>query len=291
MQLTDTRGTAFLVNTKSVVYAKTRGSGATLLLSRGNQVVDVEETVAEVVTAADSDLTAFTAISGDVVGSVAINPDYIVSVSSYANGTQSQIVLLDDNENTTRVCVVVSTDFADMDEILNPAPPAGSLGYDVYAATLTQVESESITAGSLVVGWQYLINSYVAGDDFSNIADVIYGNINENSCIFRATGTTPTDYSNGSQLLYYQHIESPVILGSNTVGAIVWEYDPVNGWYTGTLNGAFTTDGKTVCFTSFGISESERVSEFEVIDTNTVRLEFGLSAISGSVSLEIRIYP
>lgn len=159
MQLTDTRGTAFLVNTKSVVYAKTRGSGATLLLSRGNQVVDVEETVAEVVTAADSDLTAFTAISGDVVGSVAINPDYIVSVSSYANGTQSQIVLLDDNENTTRVCMVVTTDFADMDDIIEPA--AGGTSYNLYSALLSQSGTDAPVATVLentlggTVVWSY----------------------------------------------------------------------------------------------------------------------------------------
>lgn len=135
MQLTDSRGTAFLISTKSVVYVREWGDGARLLLSRGNQIIDVAETVAEVITASDSVLVAFTSLSGDATGSVAINPLYIVSVSSYSSGTQSQIVLLDDNNNTTRVVMTVSTAFASMDAIIE----AGDSGAQPLDADLTTI--------------------------------------------------------------------------------------------------------------------------------------------------------
>ena len=167
----------------------------------------------------------------------------------------------------------------------------GSLGYDVYAATLTQVAGTTAESGPLVVGRPYRISTYVAGDDFSNVANVLEGAINTEGCIFEATGTTPTTWANGSILDVFQYIETPLILGTNTIGSIVWEFDPIKSLYTGTLADAFTTDGSTVCFSSFGLSESERVLEFEVLDTDTVRLELSLSDGAGSVSLEIRVYP
>lgn len=60
----------------------------------------------------------------------------------------------------------------------------------------------SATSGSLVVGRVYKITNYVAGDNFSNVATVISGTINTTNCDFIATGTTPTNWSNGSSIVY-----------------------------------------------------------------------------------------
>lgn len=54
------------------------------------------------------------------------------------------------------------------------------------------------TSGVLVVGVEYTILDYNAGDDFTNV-----GGANVRGTVFTATGTTPTTYSNGSTLTRY----------------------------------------------------------------------------------------
>ena len=51
---------------------------------------------------------------------------------------------------------------------------------------------------------RYTIVTYVAGDDFSNVATVVSGTINTTGCVFDAIGVTPTDYSNGSTISSYE---------------------------------------------------------------------------------------
>lgn len=51
------------------------------------------------------------------------------------------------------------------------------------------------TSGALVVGQTYKIVTFETGDDFANV-----GGTNETGNVFTATGTTATDYSNGSTL-------------------------------------------------------------------------------------------
>jgi len=59
------------------------------------------------------------------------------------------------------------------------------------------------TSGVLVVGEEYTILDFKAGDNFSNVANVVSGTINTNGCVFIATGTTPTTYLKGSTLARY----------------------------------------------------------------------------------------
>jgi hypothetical protein len=61
----------------------------------------------------------------------------------------------------------------------------------------------SPTAGSLVVGGIYTIDVSRVGDDFTNVAHVISGTINTDGCEFIATGTTPSNWSNGTSLITY----------------------------------------------------------------------------------------
>ena len=49
------------------------------------------------------------------------------------------------------------------------------------------------TSGVLIVGRLYTINDFNAGDDFSNV-----GAVNNSGSSFIATGSTPTNWTNGS---------------------------------------------------------------------------------------------
>ena len=61
---------------------------------------------------------------------------------------------------------------------------------------LNQNVGVELTSGTLTPGVRYIINSYVATDDFSNVG----AGTNETGEIFVATGDTPTDWTNGSGL-------------------------------------------------------------------------------------------
>jgi hypothetical protein len=74
-----------------------------------------------------------------------------------------------------------------------------------YKALLTQ--TGNITGTNLInfnygliIGETYTIISGQTGDDFSNIANVQSGVINETGCVFIATGNTPSNWNNGSEL-------------------------------------------------------------------------------------------
>ena len=74
-----------------------------------------------------------------------------------------------------------------------------------YKALLTQ--TGNITGTNLInfnygliIGETYTITTYQIGDDFSNIANVQSGVINETGCVFIAIGNTPSNWNNGSEL-------------------------------------------------------------------------------------------
>lgn len=74
--------------------------------------------------------------------------------------------------------------------------------YNYGSYTNQAIDSATITAtsGVLQATTYYTITNYVAGDDFSNVATVVSGTINTTGCVFIATSTTPTNWSNGSTL-------------------------------------------------------------------------------------------
>ena len=85
-----------------------------------------------------------------------------------------------------------------------------------YVAKLIQVDTTALSSGLLKIGEQYKITSYL-GDDFSNVANVISGIINENDCIFIATGTTPSYWGSSTEIT---PLGNPIqySLLSNTLG-------------------------------------------------------------------------
>jgi len=58
----------------------------------------------------------------------------------------------------------------------------------------------ALTSGTLIIGNTYSIDTYVSGDDFTNVATVISGTINTSGCIFLCKATTPTTWTNSSSL-------------------------------------------------------------------------------------------
>lgn len=102
-----------------------------------------------------------------------------------------------------------------------------------WTALLTQTGPITLTSstqstGGLILNEIYTINTYVPGDDFSNIAQVLSGVINTPNCVFKVTGSTKESYFypsswNGSQLT--SQGEMVVTILENTLGTdVVVEY-------------------------------------------------------------------
>ena len=82
---------------------------------------------------------------------------------------------------------------------------SGDYTVAAYRALLTQTNTLGATGiegfyGAFIPGETYTIEAFVYSDDFSNIANVISGNINESGCVFEATGEIPFRWDQGSQL-------------------------------------------------------------------------------------------
>lgn len=181
MELTSILGTSFLVNVDSVVYAYTRGSESTLVMSRNKELVYVTESVAEVVTASGTGLVAFTSTSGDVTGSVAINPNYIQKVTSVDGGDSSGLVLGD--SNGISATLVVTTDYANIDAIVEASAGGGALTVvaktadftaDGASGTVYTNEGATIditaTIGDVAVGTEY---TFLGASDEGTLIKVV----------------------------------------------------------------------------------------------------------------------
>lgn len=106
-----------------------------------------------------------------------------------------------------------------------------------YKALLTQTASIvgtnlSSFNNALILNETYTITNYVAGDDFSNVANVISGNINESGCTFLATAYTPTVWVYGSELTSSGNLVVDVL--ENNLGFdLTWEEFFQPGLYIG----------------------------------------------------------
>jgi hypothetical protein len=100
-------------------------------------------------------------------------------------------------------------------------------------------QSNSIyTSGELVIGQTYYISVYGETDDFSNVG----AELNEIGQTFVATGTTPTDWSNGSELINVEESKGILEIFDNTLGTITAEWADGSGYLAS--EGLFT-NGKT----------------------------------------------
>lgn len=126
----------------------------------------------------------------------------------------------------------------------------GTYSIATYRALLTQTATFSgqymgSFGNGLIIGETYTITDYIIGDDFSNIADVISGVINETGCQFIATGELPNIWTNNSTLESAGNLVVHVL--ENTLGFdINWFDEFVPGAYfgmnatTGPIHNAFS---------------------------------------------------
>jgi hypothetical protein len=91
----------------------------------------------------------------------------------------------------------------------------------------------ALTSGTVKTGQEYTIDTFVAGDDFTNI-----GGTNVTGNVFVATGTTPTTWSNSSSL---RATGATLNLPPEGIGVNTWFDASGNG-----LNASYPTVGATL---------------------------------------------
>lgn len=114
----------------------------------------------------------------------------------------------------------------------------GTYSISTYRALLTQTATFSaqnlnqMLLGAFIIGESYEITDYVAGDDFSNIANVYGGSLNQTGCQFVATGELPNVWDNSSTIVSAGNFVVQVL--ENNLGFdILWFDDFVSGVYFG----------------------------------------------------------
>lgn len=150
-----------------------------------------------------------------------------------------------DNSNKENTAARVREILNDLnDSKLNKVAVAGTaLLYEVLLSQNAPVASQ--TSGTVVAGQVWTITTYAAGDDFSNWV-LISGTANTTGAVYKAYTTTPTNWSNGSDLAYDG---APYIVSTDadynyspfantTGGEVVFSYTSA-GKFIGTLTGAF----------------------------------------------------
>jgi len=108
---------------------------------------------------------------------------------------------------------------------------------DLYSLVYSQrnANNTSLTSGTLTIGKRYRLKDFIAGDDFTNVGAAS----NADGVEFIATGTTPTTWTNSSQVI--------------PIGCVA-EYLPQNagslGWIESSGNQlSGVTSGSPVCLT------------------------------------------
>lgn len=91
--------------------------------------------------------------------------------------------------------VVATPSFVTSQGISYTSGVSGWLANTYSVQTVIDATLTVLSSGTLVVNNVYVINNYVAGDNFTNV-----GGTNVTGAVFRATGTTPTTWTNGSTL-------------------------------------------------------------------------------------------
>jgi len=168
-----------------------------------------------------------------------------------------------------------------------------------YKALLSQnAPVASQTNGSFVsAGTIWTIDTYVIGDDFSNM-ELISGTMNTTGCVFRATVDTPTDWSNGSTLSYDG---SPYIISKNinnefspfidTLGSpVIFEYVSVNK-YKITCTGVFITSKTFYDMPNSDLSTTNSFFIYSADDDNSLIIETGADDMLYYTPIEIEVYP
>jgi hypothetical protein len=162
---------------------------------------------------------------------------------------EEKVFMVSNSTNTTysgSAALKAMQQWYTMEDVTNTVRP-----YQVFTALLTQSGGDSfieITSGLLTIGVSYNITASSTGDDFRNVGGPLITTDDEFlGTYFVATGTTPTNYTNGTSLGY--NTGAPVVnVLENTIGNVWFTYVDV-GNYIIYSNGLFT-ENKTILFAS-----------------------------------------
>lgn len=133
---------------------------------------------------------------------------YVMAASLYASdnqtGAPSNVTLLGSGDSATDSsggvyifagAAAISRSSMTMQGITYTSNPSGTIANTYSAQIIVDGSLVSQTVGPLVTNNVYVITNYVAGDNFTNV-----GGTNVTGAVFRATGTTPTAWTNASTL-------------------------------------------------------------------------------------------
>ncbi|MPM09000.1 hypothetical protein SDC9_55316 [bioreactor metagenome] len=104
--------------------------------------------------------------------------------------------------------------------------------FQSYVVKLTE-NLQWANSGPLVVGETYRIDALNAGDDFSNVGYMMP------EMSFVATGTTPTNWSNGTYILNVTQSNPIVTVLYNSIGNVAWKYSGAKGSYRATFSESY----------------------------------------------------
>ena len=94
-------------------------------------------------------------------------------------------------------------------------------GASTVKAVWNNADAATGSPDSLVVGRTYKITAYAAGDNFTNVAQILDGSasVNVTGVTFKATGTTPTTWSNGT-VIEESTFDNEVVPGGTSIPSI-----------------------------------------------------------------------
>jgi hypothetical protein len=148
--------------------------------------------------------------------------------------------------------------------------------YKTFIALLTQsggLDVQTQTSGSLVIGKTYEITILNAGDNFINVG----APSNTLGIKFIATGTTPQNWTNASELTYNNGAPIANII-QNTIGNIYFEFTTNGGYdclidnllvYYGFFIGPPDTQNGVVSITTFPIINGFRINTVDFLGVAT----------------------
>ena len=146
-------------------------------------------------------------------------PNYKWSINSGGQtifGTQS-------NNWSTNITDIEAIKYQSMDRITSNYPRGQiNTDYDYRGYIFGQtIPPQTLTAGTLTVGLEYVIDTYVPTDDFTNVG----ATSNADGVVFTATNTTPNNWTHGSTLTYrgqYQYL--PLLTPNPALGGAPWYF-------------------------------------------------------------------
>lgn len=104
--------------------------------------------------------------------------------------------------------------------------------YQSYVVRFTE-NLQWTNSGPLVVGETYRIDNLNPGDDFSNVGYMMP------EMSFVATGTTPTNWSDGTYILNVTQSNPIVTVLYNSIGNVAWKYTGMKGSYRATFSESY----------------------------------------------------